>query len=124
MRQAGIIAAGALYALQHHVDRLADDHQNAQILAQGVRESEGLSLQPDQVDTNIVIFQVDPAHGTADQFVQRLKQQGVLMLPVSRQRVRAVTHLDVNEQQIRRASSIIQQVADQFAAEVGQTLLS
>lgn len=114
MRQAGIIAAGALYALEHHVDRLVHDHENARILAEAVRECEGLSLRPDQVDTNMVIFEVDAAHGTADQFVRRLKDQRVLMLPLSRQRVRAVTHMDVNEEQIRRASDIIKQVADQF----------
>lgn len=117
MRQAGIIAAGALYALEHHVDRLVHDHAHARILAEAVRQCEGLSLQPDQVDTNMVIFEVDAAHGTADQFVQRLTDQRVLMLTVSRQRVRAVTHLDVNEDQIRRASDIIQQVAGKRCQE-------
>ena len=65
MRQAGIIAAGALYALEHHIDRLAEDHDNARILADAIRETPGLTLDPDIVDTNIVIFEVDPELGTA-----------------------------------------------------------
>jgi threonine aldolase len=68
MRQAGIIAAGALYALEHHIDRLADDHANARILGQAVRSSPGLSLDPESVDTNIVIFDVDAELGTATAF--------------------------------------------------------
>ena len=56
MRQAGIIAAGALYALEHHVDRLAEDHDNARVLADAIRETPGLTLDPEVVDTNIVIF--------------------------------------------------------------------
>src|SRR5690606_39301895 len=78
MRQAGIIAAGALYALENNIARLADDHANAQILAEAIRDIDGLTLQPDQVDTNIVIFHVDPTLGTAAEFVARLKEHGVL----------------------------------------------
>ena len=63
MRQAGIIAAGALHALQYHRDRLAEDHENAQIIAESVRGCEGLTLCPKTVDTNIIIFDVDPALG-------------------------------------------------------------
>ncbi|MCH8923753.1 MAG: threonine aldolase family protein, partial [Planctomycetes bacterium] len=63
MRQAGIIAAGALYGLEHHVERLADDHAAARAFADAVRQCEGLCLQPEQVDTNIVMFAVDPSLG-------------------------------------------------------------
>lgn len=110
MRQAGIIAAGALYALEHHIDRLADDHATAQILADAVRQCEGLTLQPEQIDTNIVIFRVDPALGTAAAMVDALRQQGVLVLATSPEKIRAVTHLDVNEHQVRRAGAILQQI--------------
>jgi threonine aldolase len=112
MRQAGIIAAGALYALENHIDRLADDHASAQILADAVRQCEGLTLQPEQIDTNMVIFRVDPALGTAAAMVEALREQGVLVLATSPVKIRAVTHLDVNEQQVRRAGEILRQVAE------------
>lgn len=121
MRQAGIVAAGALYALEHHVERLADDHANAQLLADAVRSAPGLSLQPEMVDSNIVIFQVDEPLGTAQQFCGQLQQHGVLMSPVSRQRVRAVTHLDVSAEQTRIACEAIVATADALSAqEVGR----
>jgi threonine aldolase len=103
MRQAGIIAAGALYGLENNIERLAEDHANAQVLAECIRAAEGLSLHPDVVDTNIVIFRVDPAIGAAQEFVARLREQHVLMLPVSPTHVRAVTHLDVTAEQCQKA---------------------
>ena len=112
MRQCGIIAAGALYALQHNVNRLAEDHVHAQILAQAIREAHGLRLRPDQIDTNMVIFEVDPALGTAADFAAALQQQGVLVLHTSLTRIRAVTHLDVHEADVRQAGEIIRRVAE------------
>ena len=103
MRQAGIIAAGALYALEHHVARLADDHANAQRLAAALRELPGLTLTPDTVDTNIIVFRLDPQLGTSTEFAARLKEHGVLMLPFGPNLVRAVTHLDVAAPDIDRA---------------------
>jgi threonine aldolase len=111
MRQAGIIAAGALYALEHHLDRLVEDHANAQLLADAIRHIDGLTLQPDQVDTNIVIFRVDPAISTAAEFVGRLKEQGVLMLAISPTQIRAVTHLDVSEKQVRAACQVLERLS-------------
>ncbi len=96
MRQAGIIAAGALYALEHHIERLAEDHANAQLIADAVRQVEGLELLGGTVDTNIVIFRVDPALGTAAEFCGRLKDRGLQMLAIGAQQVRAVTHLDLD----------------------------
>jgi threonine aldolase len=112
MRQAGIIAAGALYALENHIDRLAEDHATAQILADAVRQCEGLTLQPEQIDTNMVIFRVDPALGSAADFVAALREQGVLVLATSPVKIRAVTHLDVKQERVRRAGQILQQVAE------------
>jgi len=114
MRQAGIIAAGALYALEHHIDRLADDHATARILANAIRQSAGLRLDPEQVDTNMVIFRIDPALGTAADMVGALRERGVLVLATSPVKIRAVTHLDVDEAQVRRAGQIIQEVAEQM----------
>jgi len=111
MRQAGIIAAGALYALEHHVGRLAEDHASAQILASAVRECPGLELRPVQVDTNIVIFHVDPLLGTAADLVARLKAQDVWMYAIAPQSIRAVTHLDVNRRQIELAAEVVRRIA-------------
>jgi threonine aldolase len=111
MRQAGIIAAGALYALEHHIDRLAEDHASAQILAEAVRATDGLQLEPDQIDTNMVIFRVDPMLGTAGEMAAVLRDRGVLVLATSPVKIRAVTHLDVNRQQVHQAGEILQDVA-------------
>ena len=106
-RQAGILAAGALYALDHHIDRLAEDHTNAKLLAEAIQATPGLSLDPPQVETNIVIFAIDPARGTAADFCQRLEQRGVRMSVNAKQKVRAVLHLDVNRQQTEQAAQVI-----------------
>ncbi len=111
MRQAGIIAAGALYALDHHIDRLAEDHENARRLAAAIREIDGLQLRPETIDTNIVIFQVAKHPGGAADFVARLKDAGLLMLAVSADMVRAVTHLDVGRNDVDRAGAILRSVA-------------
>ena len=107
MRQAGILAAAALYALDHHVDRLAEDHANAQLLANAVRATPGLSLISDPVDTNMVIFKIDRAAGTASAFCERLKQRGVLALAIAPQAVRMVTHLDVAREGAVKAAEAI-----------------
>ncbi len=116
MRQAGIIAAGALHALQHHRARLAVDHANARILADAVQQIDGLALQPDQVDTNIVIFQVAAQLGSAADVVAALEIEQVQMLVIAADRVRAVTHLDVDEDGVRRAAESLTRVAAGLAA--------
>jgi threonine aldolase len=108
MRQAGIIAAGALYALEHHIERLAEDHANSRFLAQAVRNTPGLKLDPEVVDTNIVIFDVDPELGTAAAFCARLRDEGVWMYAIAPQRIRAVTHLDVSREQVQHAAAVLQ----------------
>jgi threonine aldolase len=118
MRQCGIIAAGALYALEHHVQRLAEDHQHARLLAEAIAQARGLSLAHDHVDTNIVFFNVDPRLGSARQLVADLRQEGVLMLAESERRVRALTHLDVSRDDVQRAGQILQRVADRAAASL------
>ncbi|MHB0955851.1 MAG: low-specificity L-threonine aldolase [Pirellulaceae bacterium] len=115
MRQCGIIAAGALYALQFHRDRLAEDHEHARILAQAIRDSAGLSLVPETVDTNMVIFEVERTLGTAGQFASLLKAHGVWTLAISESLVRAVTHLDVSRQEILTAAEIVPRVAEALA---------
>jgi threonine aldolase len=111
MRQSGIIAAGALYALEHNIPRLQLDHVHAQLLAKAVEASGVLQLDPAVVDTNIVIFRVDTAGWGAADFCQAAKQRGVWMLPFSRRHVRAVTHLHIREEDAVRAGKIIADLA-------------
>lgn len=101
MRQAGIIAAAGVYALDYHVDRLAEDHANAQLLAEGLAAMRGIALRPEEVETNIVFFDLTPeAKMTAQELMDRLQQDGIRMGALGRTRVRAVTHLDVSRQDI------------------------
>ena len=111
MRQVGIIAAGALYALEHHVDRLAEDHAKAQVIADAVRQTDGLKLSYETVDTNIIVFEVDKQRGTAADFCDSIRQQGVRMLPMKSQRVRAVTHMDVTMDECREVAEIVCDIA-------------
>jgi threonine aldolase len=99
MRQAGIVAAGALYALDHHVDRLADDHALARVLADGLAAIPGVTLDPSLVETNIVVFAVDDAHALSD----ALRTRDVWISALDARRLRAVTHLDVDAAAIERA---------------------
>ncbi len=117
MRQAGVLAAAALYSLENHVERLAEDHEKASLLGEAVRAMPGLSLQPDQVDTNIVIFDIAPHLGTAELFCQRLQELGVRMNAFSQRRVRAVTHLDVSREQIHHAIEVIGSVVEAAVAQ-------
>jgi threonine aldolase len=111
MRQAGVIAAGALYGLEHHIERMTEDHSNAKRLGAAAAEIPGLALAGDAVDTNIVIFHVDPKLGTAAEFCEKLKARGVLMLAIGAQQVRAVTHLDVDEADTAQACELLSEVA-------------
>jgi threonine aldolase len=102
MRQAGIIAAGGVYALRHHVKRLAEDHANARRLAEGLAKLPGVVLDSATVETNIVIFELRGALD-ADAAVEALLARGVRMGAMGPRSVRAVTHLDVSADQIERA---------------------
>jgi threonine aldolase len=104
MRQAGIIAAAGVYALRHHVDRLAEDHQRARLLAEGLAQLPGISLDPKQVETNIVIFDVAGTGLSGDQFADRtVTGYGVRFSVLGPTTVRAVTHLDIPADGIPRA---------------------
>jgi threonine aldolase len=111
MRQAGVLAAAALFALEHHVERLAEDHANGQCLAEGIRGIDVLRLDPPEVDTNLVFFHVDPSWGSAAEFSAELGRRGLLMLPTGRTMIRAATHLDVDREDVLRALGILKQVA-------------
>jgi threonine aldolase len=111
MRQAGVLAAAALYALDHHVERLAEDHRHAQVLAEAIADTPGLRLVPPEVQTNLVWFRVDPDHGTARQLGATLKERGVLVQVAGPQTLRACAHLDVSAAQAERAAETIRRAA-------------
>jgi threonine aldolase len=102
MRQSGIVAAAGLYALDHHVERLADDHARAKRLAAGLASLPGVRLDPATVETNIVIFEVPDAAA----FGAALADDGVAMSVFGATRMRAVTHLDVDDDGIERALAV------------------
>jgi threonine aldolase len=110
MRQAGIIAAAGLYALDHNVDRLAEDHTNAKILARGLAEIRGIKIDVEHVETNIVFFDVAGLGLTAAEAAARLLAGGVRMGATGRTLIRAVTHLDVSQSQVERAVEVAQEV--------------
>jgi len=105
MRQAGIIAAGALYALDHHVERLVDDHAHAKRLAEGLAALPGVILDPRSIETNIVFFRLDVERLGFDaaEFSQRLAAHGVRIGPFDDRTLRAVTHRDVSAADIEAA---------------------
>lgn len=113
MRQAGVIAAGALYALEHHRERLMEDHQKAQRLADAIRGVDGLRLEPEP-QTNIVMMSIDPRVGTAAQWVQSLRALGVGVGAIGSQLIRMVTHMDVSTEQIDVACESLQAVAKEL----------
>jgi threonine aldolase len=108
MRQAGIVAAGALHALDHHVERLAEDHANARTLAEGLAELPGVAVDPEAVETNIVVFETPDAHD----FCARVAEREVRMGALGPTTVRAVTHLDVGADDVRTALAAARAVTD------------
>jgi threonine aldolase len=107
LRQAGIVAASALYALENNVERLADDHRNARQLAELIAGIRGLSVRVDAVETNLVFFEVDPALGYASQLSAALANRGVRIHDTDPHRLRACTHLDVNGEDIPEVGRIL-----------------
>jgi threonine aldolase len=107
MRQAGIFAAAGLYALDHNVERLADDHANARLIAEHLLRSERVVLDPASVQTNILVFHLAPGAPDAPTVVRRAQGKGVLVLAFGPRTVRAVTHLDVSREQCERAAGIL-----------------
>ncbi len=111
MRQSGLLAAGALHALEHHVQRLEIDHQHAKLLADAIRSSPHLQVMGGEPETNIVIFHVAPQWGTAARFAEALAAAGVRVMAFSPTSIRLVTHLDVDTQDIEVACQAIRSVA-------------
>jgi threonine aldolase len=110
MRQVGFLAGACLYAMEHHVNRLAEDHANAQILANAVRETKHLKLDPEKVETNVVWFRVLPPHGLAMQMAKRFKQAGILVSALGEQMIRMCTHLDVSREECEQVAAFIRTI--------------
>lgn len=112
MRQVGILAAGALYALEHNRERLVEDHENAQLLGRALAEVPGVTLQSPRIESNMVIFHIDRRLGTSAEFAAKVAARGVGIMPFGPQLIRLVTHLDVSRDQATRAAEIIRQAAN------------
>jgi threonine aldolase len=108
MRQAGICAAACTFALDHHVDRLADDHANARSLARGLSQIQGMEVQ--EPETNLVFFMPEGAGISGDRMIEALRQRGVLLAMMDG-RIRACTHLDVTAGMIEETVGLVREIA-------------
>jgi threonine aldolase len=104
MRQSGILAAAGLYALEHHIQRLSEDHANAKRLAALLQQIPAVTIDPSMVETNILFFDVHSSKLSTPAFVAALKQEGVLINAVGGSTCRAVTHLDVSSEAVEQAA--------------------
>ena len=112
MRQVGILAAAATYALDHQLDRLPDDHANARLLAEQLSECPHVDLDLTTVQTNILVFHLRAGAPDAAKFIARAKELGVLAVAFGQRTVRVVTHLDVTPEQCEQAAAILATVAE------------
>jgi threonine aldolase len=105
-----VLAAAGIVALEQMVDRLQEDHENAGILAEGIAEIPGLGLDPGSVQTNIVFFDFSDHRMTAQQFCERLREEGVLMSASGSGRIRAVTHYGIEREDVEHALQVMRRV--------------
>ena len=112
MRQVGLFAAAGLYALDHNLGRLAEDHANAKLLAQRLAQSRRIAIDPASVETNILVFMLGAKAPAAEVVVARARQRGVLIFGIGGRAIRAVTHLDVSRAQCESAGEILAEVID------------
>ena len=110
MRQAGILAAAGIYALEHHVSRLPEDHIHAKRLARILQQIPSVRIAPHHVETNIVIFEVTGQRRTPAEIVAALKQEGVLINAIGGLSYRAVTHLNISAKEIEEAGAVLTRV--------------
>jgi threonine aldolase len=110
MRQAGVLAAACLFALDHNVDRLAEDHANAQILALALADTPGFEINPAEVESNLVWVQVSSTLGTAKQIADKLRQENILVIALGPQTLRMCTHLDVSRDDVLHCAKTIRKL--------------
>jgi threonine aldolase len=109
MRQAGVLAAAGLVALETMVDRLREDHDHARVLARGLADVPGLQFDPSRVQTNIVVFEPS-AEWTVDAFLKAARDRGLLLTPFGGRRIRAMTHADVSRDDCETAAAILREL--------------
>ncbi len=107
MRQIGFLAAAGIYALDHHIHRLEEDHRKAKKLAQGLAGMRNIGIHPEEVETNILYFDVSRTRWTAQEVASTCKEKGVLIFPFNKANIRCVTHLDVSFSDVDRALEVI-----------------
>nr|WP_310820748.1 GntG family PLP-dependent aldolase [Stratiformator vulcanicus] len=107
LRQSGIIAGAALFALDHHIDRLSEDHANARLMADQIAAMPGLRCDPATVETNILFFELDSEIGTPQQLATAVRERGVVMMPAGPRTIRVCTHLDVTRDDIKQAAGVL-----------------
>lgn len=110
LRQAGFPAAACLYALDHHIERLSIDHENARVFAERIAGIPGVLVDPSSIETNLVFFEIDPAFATGNQVSRALADRGVRINALAPQRLRACTHLDVDREGVLRAAAVLKEV--------------
>jgi threonine aldolase len=115
MRQVGLFAAAGLYALDHNMNRLADDHANARLIAERIATSRRIVIDLDAVQTNILVFRLSPDTPDAPTVVARARERGLLMVAFGARTIRAVTHLDVSREQCERAADLILDIVSHWA---------
>jgi threonine aldolase len=112
MRQVGMLAAAALYAIEHNIERLAEDHANARWLAERLANTKNVTLNFAEVETNIIIFGVNPDRGSAADVAKQLTEAGVWCMAAGPAQIRFVTHLDAPRSAIEKAWPVIQRVLE------------
>ena len=122
MRQAGVLAAAGLIALERGPKRLHIDHANAKFLAERLSEIPGIRINPAKVQTNIVIYDVQQAGFSSSDFLAELARRKVLGVPVDAEKIRMVTHLDVSRNDIEKAVDTIGEVAAKSSLTRGQPI--
>jgi len=116
MRQAGIIAAAGIYALEHNVERMAEDHANAKRFAERIADGEGIDIRPEEVETNIVRFDIAGLGVTSGDFADRLlEEEGVRLSTMGKTAMRAVAHLGITEEDVDEAAEAIKRMAGKMA---------
>jgi len=110
MRQSGILAAAARYAVEHHFQRLAEDHRRARVLGEFIATLPGVAFDLDTLQTNIVIFNVRQTGQSGQQVIDRLEEEGIRMITFAGTKIRAVTHLHITDQDIQKTISALNKI--------------
>ena len=124
LRQAGMMAAAAIYALEHNVERMQEDHDNAIAFAKSISRVSGLRIAVENVESNLVFFEIDPARGTSAQLSARLLERGVRINPSGPYRLRACTHLDVNRADLLHAADMVRDAMETDLAQANGSHLA